>query len=391
MKMKQHKTNRRSLRFVSTIALLWALIFTLTIFASAALSINVTGLQADPSTGQNSASWSVGDDGISIIGSAATESGSCGTTTQSGSLTLTSTKYDEAVLSFNYTVEKLGTLKIDGESITKAGSFSKTLKKNESVKIELASPSSVGTAKLTMTNIKLEKIVNLNVTFNPGVYYAQNEQGTVVTNTMTYDVNGKSVTTDNGGASFENVSNTDAYTLTPALENYHLLYAVDASGNYFYPNGDGNLVMGTENDVTLTPYFVYNTATKAPFRVGNALLWSWEAAVRAAGQGGTVIVNASHALPTDLLGNGLKENGSYVAVNQNGTLVYKVPQGVKFLVPRKDGDSGVFSAEIACQTSHVDRSVYVTLTVPSDIQLLVEGEMNVNALLRNAGANAPAL
>ena len=364
--MNVYTNTKKRTRFIGTIVLLWVLIIALAVNASA---LDVTGLEA---TKSGDGSW----DGTKL--SAVSESCITGNQAKTATLNLKNTGYENAMLSFDFTVTNLGTLKIDGVTCNTNGSFSKQLAKNDTVTIELTSNGgNTNETSVTLVNVKLEEIANIDLSFKPGVIYTENADGEIVANSVPYNVNEKTVA-DNI-ASFEEISNTTSFALTEMPENYHLLYAVDDSGKRWFAGADGKLIFATKDDLTLTPHFIYSESTEAPFNVNGVDRWTWEAAVSSA-VGGVVVVNTDYTLPTNLQANGLSTNSDYVSV-AGGAITYTLPGNMKLLVPYKDGDAGTFSQQATIAESSDTPSLeqcHRLLTVGANTSIVVQGQMNVN-------------
>lgn len=129
------------------------------------------------------------------------------------------------------------------------------------------------------------------------------------------------------------------------------------------------------------------------FAVSNRRYFDWESAMRAAKAAAdeknadvTVILRGDYTLPT-VVGEG----GTYAVQTADGQVTYKIPAGVRFVVPRSDIDIGSFTTSIATkEESGGDDNVVLqesiprvfrTLTIPSGVTMEVNGVLNVNATI----------
>ena len=238
---------RISRRFVSlllTFVTILTMLPAMTLPALAAPSGTVTGL-ADQNIGLSfngtaDNAWSASS--TQIIGKARSTSGSgCGGgSNYRSTLTIKNNKTTKATLSFDYTVVvSEGTILVNNERTTTAGSFSQELGAGGTVEVEIESGSTSADTMITMTNVKLVSDVNATATFVPA------ENGT-------YTVDGKLIT--------EEYSNTQssmtAYQVlaTPA-EGYRFKGWYDvASGKCI--STDAKTALNFDSNRTITARFV---------------------------------------------------------------------------------------------------------------------------------------
>ena len=238
------RIGRRFVSLLLTFVTILTMLPAMTLPALAAPSGTVTGL-ADQNIGLSfngtaDNAWSASS--TQIIGKARSTSGSgCGGgSNYRSTLTITNKKTTKATLSFDYTVVvSEGTILVNNERTTTAGSFSQELGAGGTVEVEIESGSTSADTMITMTNVKLVSDVNATATFVPA------ENGT-------YTVDGKLIT--------EEYSNTQssmtAYQVlaTPA-EGYRFKGWYDvASGKCI--STDAKTALNFDSDRTITARFV---------------------------------------------------------------------------------------------------------------------------------------
>lgn len=238
------RIGRRFVSLLLTFVTILTLLPAMTLPALAATKGTVTGL-ADENIGLSfngtaDNAWSASS--TQIIGKARSTSGSgCGGgSNYRSTLTIKNNKTTKATLSFDYTVVvSEGTILVNNERTTTAGSFSQELGAGGTVEVEIESGSTSADTMITMTNVKLVSDVNATATFVPA------ENGT-------YTVDGKLIT--------EEYSNTQssmtAYQVlaTPA-EGYRFKGWYDvASGKCI--STDAKTALNFDSNRTITARFV---------------------------------------------------------------------------------------------------------------------------------------
>lgn len=238
------RIGRRFVSLLLTFVTILTMLPAMTLPALAAPSGTVTGL-ADQNIGLSfngtaDNAWSASS--TQIIGKARSTSGSgCGGgNNYRSTLTIKNNKTTKATLSFDYTVVvSEGTILVNNERTTTAGSFSQELGAGGTVEVEIESGSTSADTMITMTNVKLVSDVNATATFVPA------ENGT-------YTVDGKLIT--------EEYSNTQssmtAYQVlaTPA-EGYRFKGWYDvASGKCI--STDAKTALNFDSNRTITARFV---------------------------------------------------------------------------------------------------------------------------------------
>ena len=303
------RIGRRFVSLLLTFVTILTMLPAMTLPALAAPSGTVTGL-ADQNIGLSfngtaDNAWSASS--TQIIGKARSTSGSgCGGgSNYRSTLTIKNNKTTKATLSFDYTVVvSEGTILVNNERTTTAGSFSQELGAGGTVEVEIESGSTSADTMITMTNVKLVSDVNATATFVPA------ENGT-------YTVDGKLIT--------EEYSNTQssmtAYQVlaTPA-EGYRFKGWYDvASGKCI--STDAKTALNFDSNRTITARFV--SKELALFEAGGQIFDDLNDA----------IAEAQKKLPAIIT---LAESGKI-------TGNYTIPSKVTLLIP--------FDAAKTCYTS----------------------------------------
>lgn len=225
-----HRISKRLISLLLATAMILAMMPVVSLPAYAATSGNVSGLSDDSIglryTGAAEVTWVTG--GTTVVGSAQSTEGSCGSTNHYDStLTITNQKSTAAVLSFDYTVaENSGTIRVDGRDVSANGSFSKELAVGGSIEVYIKSGSTSSATSITLSNISLVVNVEATVTFTPS------KNGS-------YTVNGQAITGN--------------YTNTQSSLNAYRLVATPAAGYIFWGwyNEDTGECVGTDAAVSL--------------------------------------------------------------------------------------------------------------------------------------------
>ena len=337
-------------RFLS-LALAMLMVLTLlpamTTTAYAAASGTVTGL-ADENiglsfTGDADDAWSA--NGTSIIGAATNTGGTCGDTSYKSTLTITNKKSTTATLSFDYAIEQnSGTIKVDGESVTANGSFSRELAAGGTIEVYIKSGSTTAT-KITMTNVALVSDVTATATFVPA------ENGT-------YTVDGKRITEEYSNKQ----SSMTAYQVvaTPA-DGYQFL------GWYNVTTGKciataATTALNIESDCTVTAKFV--SKSLALFETGGQRFADLNEAVAYAQANG----QSKITLATD---------GSI-----SGT--YTIPAGITLLIPFDAAGTLYTDAPAAIRTTPASKP-FRTLTMSEGTSITVNGAISLGGRYFAAG------
>ena len=328
------RIGRRFVSLLLTFVTILTMLPAMTLPALAAPSGTVTGL-ADQNIGLSfngtaDNAWSASS--TQIIGKARSTSGSgCGGgSNYRSTLTIKNNKTTKATLSFDYTVVvSEGTILVNNERTTTAGSFSQELGAGGTVEVEIESGSTSADTMITMTNVKLVSDVNATATFVPA------ENGT-------YTVDGKLIT--------EEYSNTQssmtAYQVlaTPA-EGYRFKGWYDvASGKCI--STDAKTALNFDSNRTITARFV--SKELALFETGGQIFDDLNEA----------IAEAQKNLPATIT---LAESGK---ITEN----YTIPSKVTLLIPFDEAKTCYTSTPTAI-TSAPAATPFRTLTMAAGSSL----------------------
>lgn len=253
-------------------------------------------------------------------------------------LTITNNKANTATLAFSYTIVNKGTIVIDGEPVTGAGSFQKELNAGASITIELTAPTSKVETSIMIQNIELLQDVSPSVTF-------------VIPENGTYTVDGSAL-------SEETTYNKHA------SEGYVLAATPDAGYKFagWYQNGiflseRQSYTLKSDADARISAKFVAETAPT--LKVGKDKYYDWQEAIDAADS---------------------SNMDKIVTVLQDSVMEgnYTIPDGVTLLVP--------FNAIGDCYTEKTEsvktpgtRSEYCRLTVNGTLTVRPGGAISVSA------------
>jgi hypothetical protein len=325
------RIGRRFVSLLLTFVTILTMLPAMTLPALAAPSGTVTGL-ADQNIGLSfngtaDNAWSASS--TQIIGKARSTSGSgCGGgSNYRSTLTIKNNKTTKATLSFDYTVVvSEGTILVNNERTTTAGSFSQELGAGGTVKVEIESGSTSADTMITMTNVKLVSDVNATATFVPA------ENGT-------YTVDGKLIT--------EEYSNTQssmtAYQVlaTPA-EGYRFKGWYDvASGKCI--STDAKTALNFDSNRTITARFV--SKELALFETG-----------------GQVFDDLGDAVSYAQANN---QNKITLASDGKITGNYTIPSGVTLLIPFDEAETVYKETPKATRSEQPAATPFRTLTMVS--------------------------
>ena len=325
------RIGRRFVSLLLTFVTILTMLPAMTLPALAAPSGTVTGL-ADQNIGLSfngtaDNAWSASS--TQIIGKARSTSGSgCGGgSNYRSTLTIKNNKTTKATLSFDYTVVvSEGTILVNNERTTTAGSFSQELGAGGTVEVEIESGSTSADTMITMTNVKLVSDVNATATFVPA------ENGT-------YTVDGKLIT--------EEYSNTQssmtAYQVlaTPA-EGYRFKGWYDvASGKCI--STDAKTALNFDSNRTITARFV--SKELALFETG-----------------GQVFDDLGDAVSYAQANN---QNKITLASDGKITGNYTIPSGVTLLIPFDEAETVYKETPKATRSEQPAATPFRTLTMVS--------------------------
>ena len=245
--------------------------------------------------------WTFSTSSISVTATPLETTEGCDTTYTSQNETITLTSDREAVLTVEVVeISGNGAVKLNGTSVT-AGSQNR---------YELAEGGTVTVYISSGGDANESTSLNLNITYT--------EAGNTVTlafqpiDGVPYTVNGNTVSSEPVEVTGDPAA---GFAVIPASSNYVLVGAtlVNADGvSTDIATAAGILILTA--DGSITPIFKYDQDGDgvAPFKVGSNTYWDLPAALTAAGDSGTVIVNDEYTLPA---GN------------------YTIPSGVTLLIP----------------------------------------------------------
>ncbi len=336
-------------------------------------SLSVTNLGVD--TSGSDVSWTL-DGTTASISLQSTKKSSCGSTSwtqQEGKITFKNNYNNSAVLSFKYSAQNKGTFTLGGTASSDSGSVSVELAAGATYVVYIQTPENENKTPLTLSDIQLVEKADIKVTFMP-------------VDGITYSVNGTQVTT----SPLEISGQTgDKYTITNVKANYYCVYL-----EWTNDAESGRVVLDASNQIapnetcTITPAFIYDEDGVAPFKVGGNQYWTWDSAFIAAGSG-TVVMAEDYTLPSDLDGNCLKTNGTYVSFDAStGKIQYAIPSGATLLVPYANDQLGISGSSDAFPYANygvtekvstgspgmLDPSsgVNITLTIPEQAEINVK-------------------
>ena len=266
-------------------------------------------------------------------------------------LTITNNKGKPATLSFSYSITlKGGTINVGGTAVTAGGTFSKPLKVDEKVDVNIESGSGEGKyAKITLTKIKLIYDTDATVTFQPA------ENGT-------YKVDGKLIT-----AEYSNTqSSMTAYKVdaTPA-EGYQFMDWYDV-GNNKSISRDSKTELNIEEDCSIKARFTHKDL--ALFETGGLVYDNL-----------TTAIAATSGKPSPLItqvGDGTI-SGSYT-----------IPSGVTLLIPFDEGGT-LYTTAPKARTDAPKPKSFKTLTMAEGSSITLESgaAISIGGQCRAAGGS----
>lgn len=311
----------------------------------------------------------------------------------------------DMILSFDYsytTAEGGGNFVglVSGANASESGNVTVTIAPGESRSISVYSGSlggvdsaqeEYGKATLNLSNISVTNAnATYNVTLKPanyGTYQASftDAEGTA----QTYVITNQAVTPEleaaYPGANVVAAAQAISFRLNSGLT----LTSLTANDNFRFDHWQaGSNSLGTDTTVNIIPadgsevtaVFLQESYINA-FTVGNKQFYSWNAAIaEAQASGNMIILNQNYTFPAtmaDATAAG-EMSGSYVAENGSG-LTYTLPAGVRFVVPKSEGDFGNFTNNLpAGVTATTPITHFRTLTVPGGVTLQINGEISIN-------------
>ena len=341
------RIGRRFVSLLLTFVTVLTMLPAMTLPALAAQSGTVTGL-ADENIGLSFSgsaddAWSA--NGTTIRGSARS-TGGCSGQHYTSTLTITNKKNTKATLSFDYTVAvSEGTILVNNDETTTAGSFSQELGAGGTVEVKIESGSTSADTMITLTNVVLVSDVNATATFVPA------ENGS-------YTVDGKLIT--------EEYSNTQssmtAYQVvaTPA-DGYQFMGWYDVS-NEKYISTSAKAALNVESDCTITARFASKTA--ALFETSGQRFDDLGDAVTYA--------QTNHQTKITLATDG-SISGNYI-----------IPAGITLLIPFDAAGTLYTDAPAAIRTTPASKA-FRTLTMSEGTSITVNGAISLGGRYFAAG------
>lgn len=294
------------------------------------LTDTAIGLSADSDT------WIA--DGTAIEGSV-TGTTSCGNEKPGETtLTITNKKAGSATLAFSYSIVNKGSVVINGETITQAGSFKEELEAGAAITIVLTAPTSKVTTSITLQNIELLQDTSPSVTF---------------------------MTAENGTYTVDGEPLNEETTYNKHASAGYVLAAEPREGSRFvgwYQNGvfvseKQEYTIKIDIDAQISAKFVSDTAPS--LKVGTSRYYDWQEAI-----------DAAAASDTDKIITVLQDSvmeGNYI-----------IPDGVTLLVPFNSAEDCYSSKPESVKTPGA-RSEYRKLIVNGTLTISSGGAVSVSA------------
>lgn len=296
-------------------------------------------------SGDADSAWTA--NGNTIRGSARS-TGGCSGQHYTSTLTITNKKNTKATLSFDYTVAvSEGTILVNNDETTTAGSFSQELGAGGTVEVKIESGSTSADTMITLTNVVLVSDVNATATFVPA------ENGT-------YKVDGNPI--------------TEEYSKTQSSMTAYQVVATPADGYQFL--GWYNLTTGKciataastalniESDCTITAKF----ASKA------------------------VALFETGGQPFDDLGDAVSyaqaNSQSKITLAADGSIsgTYTIPAGITLLIPFDEAGTLYTDAPAAIRTTPASKA-FRTLTMSEGTSITVNGAISLGGRYFAAGGS----
>lgn len=331
--------SKRFLSLVLAAVMVFSLLpgMSFTAYAATTLGgLTVNGLSATYDGG----TWTAG--GTTINGSATGTKGSCNDSAGSGSLTLISTRTDEATLSFDYSLTlNDGTVQIDGTSVTVNGHFEKKVTSDDTIKINLMTKEGAYTTSVVISNLSLVVEKEVTTTFVPA------ENGS-------FTVDGEAVTEE----TVKTQLSTVAYSLVakPASGYKFLAWYSETTQNYL--GFSSTAPMYYEDDQRVMALFVPQTSPI--FEAGGRYFTELNEAVTYA--------QSNSASKITLMSDGILPAGDYT-----------IPNGITLLIPFDDAGTMYTTTPANTSNSYSTPSAFRTLTMEDGAHIIVNGAISVSA------------
>lgn len=295
-------------------------------------------------TDNGDATWTASEN--KIEGSVISTSGCGGSTTHSGSLTLTNNKATPAKLSFEVSVAlNNGSAKVDERVLNSDSSFSKTLGAGGTVKIEITSGSTDNATSIYLSNILLVEDKTVNVTFLSG------EHGN-------YTVDGESVPSNDEGWE-KSKSSLEGFELVATPESDQFVFyrwiQFNTPGEETTYSTKSECVFFASNDCFVRPEFV--SAGVAQFQVKSQLFLDLDLATSyALSQGEETVILA---------------NDGFITGH------HSIPKNVCLLIPFDSIPTIYKETPSPSKDDLGSTSPYRTLTMKEGSSISIEGSISV--------------
>lgn len=332
-------------RFLS---LMLVLLMTVTLLPTDLLSTTVYAATSGDVTGLSNENIGLsysgeGDDpwlasGTTITGALQSSSAGCSSTDYNSTLIITNKQSCMATLSFKYEIDlQGGTIRVDEETITVGGTFSKKIASNENVKVYIKSDSTSAPTTIAMTDVKLVADTTATTTFQPATNGTYTVDGVTVTEQCTK--------TQNSMTAYELVATPD--------DGYKFMGWYNATAGK-YLSVDAKASLNVDSDCTIMAKFV-STET-AVFETGGQPFDDFGEAI-----------------------NYAQENGqARITLASDGTISgnYVIPTGITLLVPF-DEKGTLYTTVPSYTTTEQTQKAYRTLNMAAGTSITVDGAISV--------------
>lgn len=275
-----------------------------------------------------------------ITGTAQSEKNTCDkATSNSSTLTITNNKNTPATLSFDYTiVQNSGTIKVNGKSYTKPGTFSNEIGAHKEVTVYIESGNTSAETKITMTNVKLVASATANVTFQPA------ENGS-------YTVDGEAITADR--------------TKTQSSMTAYRVAATPNAGYQFM--GWCDTTSGKCISVAPKTELSFDSGCTVTAKFASKELALFEA-------NGQIFDNLGKAVA-----EAEKKQSAIITLVSSGKITgkYMIPSNVTLLIPFDEGGTLYKDTPGYVDTYNSSRSAFRTMTMAPDSSITVNGAISV--------------
>lgn len=304
----------------------------------------------ESSSTRSTAEWTA--DGTTLTGMA-TGYSRLGSKSNTATLTLKNGKGQEAILSFSIDVSAIngGTLTVAGTTVSSNQSYSTTLASGDSITIALQSPkgrNNTGTVTLTGVTLAVEGATSTITFLSPSG--------------GSYTVDGAQITADTKVEKEQ----TESYTMAATVSSGYKFVGWYDVTNGRYLSADLSYTSLFSSDITIQPVFVSNDT--AIFQVGTQKFTDLNKANNyAVSSGETTII---------LISSGTVASGNYT-----------ISTGKILLIPC-DSAYTLYTSSPSISSSHTTPYAYMTLTLPKDTSITVNGAISLASQVSAAGQNS---